>query len=169
MSYITIKEAVKRYNKSLSTIKRLIQVTPKEHLKDGPKLNTGKNLTLIDSKYLDEHYDHKPEPSNDLNSELIKTLQRELENKQKTIDSLLHNQSQLIENEERFQILLERSNQRAELLEQHFNKNKDKDQPTELEDIIEDAIEYKQVTKESTFINANDDASFNEWLQSLKG
>ncbi len=44
-----------------------------------------------------------------------------------------------------------------------------KEQPTELEDIIEDAIEHKQVTKESTFINANDEASFNEWLQSLKG
>jgi mevalonate kinase len=180
MEFISVKEAVVKYNKSISTIKRLVAKTPQKNLKQGVKLNSGRYKTLIEVSYLDKYFNVSKTVSNDSTNEAIEILKNELENKQKTIDKLLDRQSEIIqsnrealnkalENEERFQILLERSNQRANLLEQHFNKNKgNKSDLVQEEQIIEEIIEAKEDIQESSFIDTNDEASFSAWLSSMK-
>jgi DNA mismatch repair ATPase MutS len=177
MEYISVKEATVKYNKSISTIKRLVAKTPQKNLKKGVKLNSGRYKTLIEVSYLDKYFNVSKSISNDSTNEMLDALIKELDNKQKTIESLLqrqeetnHSLNKAIENEERFQILLERSNQRANLLEQHFNKNKgNKSDLVQEEEIIEDIIEAKEDTiEESSFIDTNDEEGFTNWLKTMK-
>jgi len=176
MEYFTTSEASKHFGVSVSSIKRAINsVKAKKlealHLKKGKLLNTGLHQWLISVDYLEQHFHRSArptektsnEPQNDLQTSL-EILQNENEKKQDIIDKLLINQTKLIENERNFQILLERANQRAELLEQHFDKNKSKEEPTQLEQTIKE-------TQQETVLNAEeiptDRATFNEWLKSF--
>ncbi len=148
MEYITLKQATKRYKKSLSTIRRIISQAPKNTLKEGEKLNTGKRKILVKDEYLHSvilnhrmnHREHTENKENHKKSELmddhlnepmddhLKTLKKELQNKQQIIEKLLQAQERFLENEKNFQILIERNNQRVELLQQHFDNNRRKEE-----------------------------------------
>lgn len=180
MKFITLQEASKKYSKSISTIKRIVanlKGTEEEanYLKRGALLNTGKHQILISEEYLSFLFNEplrtteKPinEPLNEPSNELLKTLQKELQEKQSVINKLLQNQEAFLENERNFQILLERANQRIELLEQHFNRNKkltvspeDKKQ----EEIIEET-KPKEALREDLI--PEDRQTFNEWLKTF--
>ena len=84
---------------------------------------------------------------------------------------MIENNTKLIDNEERFQILLERSNQRADLLETHFNRNK-KINPSPEDEIIEEFVEEVKDEIEETANDEltidempNDYHGFTEWLK----
>lgn len=182
MDYITTKEAAIRFKKSISTIKRVVSVAPDSHLRYEPS-KTAKNRRLfISVEYLEGKFSVARSTTTSHhqdNTTLI--LEKELERKQSTIDKLLDENSkihernsaiikQLTENEERMQILLDRSNQRANLLEQHFDRNR-KANPQPQDEIIEDIIEAKEEeqpeTVQSDFIDTNDEDGFIRWLNSL--
>jgi len=180
MKHITIKEAQQRYNKSLSTIRRTITKADASELKRGAKLNTGLHQVLVSIEYLDKCFNnsasHTENISNDVTSELIAVLKKQVEDKQNTIDKLLDRQKEIIastgeaikkltENEERFQILLERSQQRANLLNKHFEKNRGTKPDLINEEDIIDATE-EVVNDSSPFINTNDEKGFNDWMRS---
>lgn len=159
MEYITIIEATTRYKKSLSTIKRIVSKAPQKNLRRGDKLNTGKYRVLVSVDYLNSSFNVSNETTKEPTNDLLKTLQNELHSKQTIIDKLLKNQEQFLENERNFQILLERGNQRAELLEQHFNRNREQ-QPEEIHE------EIKPIDQElSEDKIPSDRASFEEWIK----
>jgi len=168
MEFITISEAVKRFGKSQSTIKKLMKNAPNNHKKKGEKLNTGLHKTLISVGYLSTYLGEPSKPTiNTRDNDYIDTLKNQLDNQQKTIEKLLNNQEQFLENERNFQILLERANQRADLLETHFNRNK-KLNPQPKDEIIEDIIEERKEEKKeelSEDIIPSDRATFQEWLK----
>ena len=108
--YISIKEACELFNKSLSTIRRVVKETPTNKLKY-EKLPTGKNKIFIEREYLNEYFNEKPQSNDSLNSQvndslnnsnkqlliktyqdIIKTLNNELEAKNKQIDAFLERQ-----------------------------------------------------------------------------
>ena len=160
--YISINEASSIYGKSVSTIKRVLKTAKHTDLKKGDRLNTGLYKTLISVSFLNSHF--KPiegTTENNSNREYIDTLKNQLTNQQKTIDKLLQNQEQLIENERNFQILLERANQRAELLEQHYKRNKSLGA-----DIIEEVEENEEEFRGEEI--PTDRGTFNEWLKGYK-
>lgn len=176
MEFITILEATQRYNKSISTIKRYVGNAKAKDVKKGVKLNTGKYKVLISVGYLNSCFINQSQTTENNkevdSSDYIKALKEQTENQQRTIDKLLHNQEQLIENERNFQILLERATKRTELLEQHFNRNRLKEakEVIDSEEIIEDEIvipeEEHQELKENVI--PSDRAGFNEWMKSFK-
>jgi len=107
--YISIKEACELFNKSLSTIRRVVKEIPTNKLKY-EKLPTGKNKIFIEREYLNEYFNEKKQSNDSLNSQvndslnnsneqlliktyqsIIKTLNDELENKNKQINSLVEN------------------------------------------------------------------------------
>jgi len=161
MDYISINDAVKMYGKSKSTIKRVLKNAPSQHIKKGERLNTGLFKVLISAEYLNSLFEPTVNTIDESSNDLLKTLQKELENKQGIIDKLLQNQEALIENERNFQILLERANQRADLLEQHYKRNKSLGA-----DIIED-IEESEPNISADEI-PTDRGTFNEWLRGYK-
>ena len=171
MNYISISEASKRYKKSISTIKRALKGAEPKHLKQGEKLNTGYYKVLVSIDLLNELFGTTENTKKEPNNDLLETYRNELLNKQKIIDKLLQNQEALIENERNFQILLERANQRTELLEQHFNRNKkltvDPEEKNS-EEIIEELKEEQKPNLDSSQV-PNDRATFNEWLKAFKG
>jgi small-conductance mechanosensitive channel len=173
MQFITIVQATQRYNKSLSTIKKAISHAKASDKRKGKKLNTGLHKVLISVSFFDGLFLNHSEPTNNRDkterNDYIKTIKDQLINQQKTIDKLLHNQENLIENERNFQVLLERSNQRADLLESHFNRNRKLNPIPEDETIIEDVINEtsNEVFEDSKFIDGTD-KSFNDWMATLK-
>ena len=172
MEFITIIEATQRYNKSLSTIKKAISHAKPSDKRKGKKLNTGLHKVLISVSFFDGLFSNHSEPTNNRDkterNDYIKTIKDQLTNQQKTIEKLLHNQEQLIENERNFQILLERSNQRADLLEKHFDRNRKLSETTTPEEtIIESVILDKEPNLESEFIGT-DEKSFSDWMETLK-
>ena len=172
MEFITIIEATQRYNKSLSTIKKAISHAKPSDKRKGKKLNPGLHKVLISVGFFDGLFLNHSEPTNNSDkterNDYIETLKNQLINQQKTIDKLLHNQEQLIENERNFQVLLERSNQRAELLEKHFDRNRKLSNTTTPEEaIIDESILEKEPILDSEFIGT-DEKSFSDWLSTLK-
>ena len=169
-NYISINDAIKRYGKSLSTIKKVIKTAKGNDIKRGERLNTGSYKVLISVSYLDSHFITIEEPTaNTTQSDIVDLLENQLKNQQKTIEKLLQNQEAFLENERNFQILLERANQRNDLLEQHFDRNKnltvspqDKKEEIEIEELRDEP------TLDSKFISTTDDKTMNEWLKMLK-
>jgi predicted neutral ceramidase superfamily lipid hydrolase len=178
--YITTKDAAKRFSKSISTIKRVVAVAPDNALQYEPS-RTAKNRRLfISVEFLEGKFaDVRNTTTSHHQNDITLILQKELQDKQNTIDRLLDANNkqqenanaiikQLTENEERMQILLERGNQRNDLLQSHFERNKKMNPSTE-DEIIQDAItEDEPIIEESSFIDTNDEHSFKEWLNSLK-
>lgn len=186
--FITTKEASKIFKVSQSSIKKIVTKIKLEgnearYLKQGVLLNTGLYQSLISIDFLNDYYKKdttRIEEPNEQQKDIISILKEELASKQKVIDDLLNAQKQFLinsekalDNERNFQILLERANQRAELLESHFNRNKnlttsakDKEQ--------EEAIEEQKNNEPPTYFEEeetripSDRASFNEWLKSFK-
>ena len=56
--YVSINDAVKRFNKSLSTIRRLVKETPENKLKR-VDLVTGHKKIYIELEYLNNHFNEK--------------------------------------------------------------------------------------------------------------
>ena len=101
MKHITIKEAQQRYNKSLSTIRRTISKADASELKRGAKLNTGLHQVLVSIEYLDKCFNnsagHTENISNDVTNDFIEALKKQVEDKQNTIERLLHNEEQFLQ------------------------------------------------------------------------
>lgn len=108
--YISIKEACELFNKSLSTIRRVVKETPTNKLKY-EKLPTGKNKIFIEREYLNEYFNEKTQSNDSINSKvndslnnssehllvnayenIIKMLNNDLEAKNKQIDALIERQ-----------------------------------------------------------------------------
>lgn len=62
--YISINDAVERFNKSLSTIRRLVKETPENKLKR-VELITGHKKIFIDLEYLNKHFKENSSTKND--------------------------------------------------------------------------------------------------------
>jgi hypothetical protein len=178
--YLSITEAQVLFNKSRSTIAKAIKLAAPKDLKQGKRLNTGLYKILVSKEYLNAYFPKAATTENievEGSSDYINTLKKQLDNQQKTIDKLLEtntaflerqkelieNNHNLINNEERFQILLDRSNKRSNLLERHFDRNR-KANPTPEDEIIEDIIEE---AKEEEPKNINSIEDFNTWLNSM--
>lgn len=104
--YISIKEACELFNKSLSTIRRVVKETPGNKIKY-ENLPTGKNKIFIEREYLNDLFNVKGSVNSQVNDSLnnsneqlliktyqdiIKTLNNELEAKNKQIDAFLERQ-----------------------------------------------------------------------------
>ena len=175
-NYISIQEAVSRYCKSLSTIKKVVKGAKGNDRKQGEKLNTGLHKVLISVSFLDRHFktiDKQTESIED--SRYTNSLNDRIKDQQKTIDKLLQNQEAFLERQHEQNILLERATQRAALLEKHFDRNRRIDTTDKTEEVIqeEEAIEEiiadkEPIVNDSDFINANDEESFSNWLKSMQ-
>ena len=105
--YISVKEACKLFNKSLSTIRRVVKETPASKIKK-EKLVTGHDKIYINKEYLSNYFNVKSQSNDSASSKInnsesieseqlliktyqsiIKTLNDELENKNKQINSLV--------------------------------------------------------------------------------
>jgi len=171
MEWITTKEAASRFKKSVSTIKRVVSNAPDSKLKYEPSRTALNRRLFISFEYLEVHFgsvrDTAKRGSFDTENDTVLILKEQVKSQKETIDKLLHNQEQLIENERNFQILLERASKRAELLEQHFERNKKINvEQKEQEEIIEEIIE-EPIESDNKIYLPNDRASFNEWLESF--
>lgn len=104
--YVSINDAVKRFNKSLSTIRRLVKETPENKLKR-VDLVTGHKKIYIELEYLNKHFNEKTPKKDEIVEEnntsfndslisqkdkiietlegIIKTLNNELESKNKQL------------------------------------------------------------------------------------
>jgi len=185
MKYITTREAAKRFNKSISTIKRVVAVAPDNVLQYEPS-RTAKNRRLfISTEYLESKFsDVRNTTTSHHQDTSVTILQKEVERQEAIINNLLDRQKELIESNsniqleliekqadqiEKFQILLDRSNQRANLLEQHFNKNKgNKSDLVQEEEFIEDIIEAKEEFIEDSKYVPNDMSEFTKWVNSMQ-
>jgi hypothetical protein len=166
MDYISTKEAAKRFKRSISSIKRLVAVAPDSSLRYEPNRTAHNRRLFISVEYLEGKLSGtRTAPDSHHQDTTVSILQKELDRKQDIINKLLHNQEQFLENERNFQVLLERSNQRADLLENHFDRNR-KAKPTPEDEIIEEIIEeINDIVEEPTNVNSIED--FNSWLQSM--
>ena len=158
MEYITTKDAAKRFKKSISTIKRLVAVAPDSSLRYEPNRTAHNRRLFISLEYLEGKLsDSRTAPDNIPQDTTVSILAKELDNKQKIIDSLLERQKELIaahslllENESKMQLLLDRSEMRNQLLNQHFDANRKKNhkyatsEEIEIEEII-DSVEEEEV------------------------
>ena len=178
MEYITTKDAAKRFKKSISTIKRLVAVAPDSSLRYEPNRTARNRRLFISLDYLEGQMSDtrkEPDPHHQNTTTLI--LQKELDNKQRIIEDLLERQKELIaahslhlENESKMQLLLDRSEMRNQLLNQHFEVNRNKPTKSEEEYIIEDAIEEVDSSPEFIDIDSipTDEKSYSEWINSLR-
>lgn len=128
--YISIKEACEQFNKSISTIRRIVKEAPKNQLKK-EKLKTGHEKVYISSEYLNECFNVINKESNQrefksvsndayLNSlnEQLEFLKKQLEEKDKQIESFLQRQYES-------NVIIERLQQKEQnLLESLENKKK---------------------------------------------
>ena len=131
--YISVKEACQVFNKSLSTIRRLVKETPANKLKY-EKLVTGHDKIYISKGYLSNYFNEKPKNnysesskinySESVESEqlliktfenIIKTLNNELESKNRHIDTLLERQRES-------NVIIERLNQIKSLETKEINE-----------------------------------------------
>lgn len=135
--YISVKEACQVFKKSLSTIRRVVKETPVNKIKK-EKLVTGHNKIYINKEYLSNYFNVKPisndsESSKSNNSEInesqqlliktyqniIKTLNNELEAKNRHIDTLLERQRES-------NVIIERLNQTKSLETKEVNEVRSK-------------------------------------------
>ena len=142
--YISLKDACEYSNKSLSTIRRIVKGTPKNKLKY-ENLKNGSKKILIEVDYLNEYFDLKPKTSSSNKDNLtqsvnnsseqlliktfeniIKTLNNELEAKNKQIDSIIEANSKqvqsLIERQRESNVIIERLNQIKSLETKEINE-----------------------------------------------
>ena len=131
--YISLKDACEYSNKSLSTIRRIVKGTPKNKLKY-ENLKNGSKKILIEVDYLNEYFDLKPKTSSSNKDNLtqsvnnsseqlliktfeniIKTLNNELESKNRHIDTLLERQRES-------NVIIERLNQIKSLETKEVNE-----------------------------------------------
>lgn len=93
--YISIKEACELFNKSLSTIRRVVKETPTNKLKK-EKLVTGHDKIFIEVEYLKDYFgvvDNKPNDShttqnNSSNDIFIEQLKDNIKSKENELKSL---------------------------------------------------------------------------------
>lgn len=93
--YISIKEACEHFNKSISTIRRIVKETPLDKLKK-EKLVTGHEKIFIEFDYLNNHFrivEEKPNNSdssqiNSSNDILVEQLKVRLESRENELESL---------------------------------------------------------------------------------
>ena len=93
--YLSIKEACEHFNKSLSTIRRIVKETPLDKLKK-EKLVTGHSKIYIQFDYLNKHFgivEEKPNNSdsiqnNSSNDILVEQLKVKLESEEYKVKSL---------------------------------------------------------------------------------
>ena len=171
MEYISLIESTQRYGKSLSTIRKIINQTGSKYTKKGKLLNTGKHKVLISVDFLNTYFGtHSAHTENiefNKESEHIKSLKNQIENQQKTIDKLLHSQEQFLQRQREMNILLDRSNEKAALLNLHFEKNRKKDLKTddiqEIEEELEE-IESTPTNEDSKHIDVKD-LELSDWFK----
>lgn len=108
--YISIKEACELFKKSLSTIRRVVKEIPSNKIKF-EELPTGKQKIFIEREYLNDYFNVKGSSNSQVNDSsnsqvndsseqlliktfesIIKTLNNELESKNKQIDALIERQ-----------------------------------------------------------------------------
>lgn len=110
--FISIKQACNDFNKSLSTIRRIVKESPKNEIKR-EKLKTGHEKIYISNEYLKEYFNNSKESIHNNNSEdshsnnsvnssneqltksleeTIQILKNELDAKNKQIESFLQRQ-----------------------------------------------------------------------------
>jgi hypothetical protein len=129
--FITINEACKRFNKSISTIRRIVKKAPQKAL-NKEKLITGHDKIYISLEYLKEYFNVNGKESSqiDINdsskdallnslSEQLDFLKKQLQEKDKQIDNF---QSRQYENN----VIIERLTQREQLLIETLENNKRK-------------------------------------------
>ena len=122
--YLSIKEACEHFNKSLSTIRRIVKETPLDKLKK-EKLVTGHEKIYIQFDYLNNHFgivEEKPNNSettqiNSSNDILVEQLKVRLESRENELESL-KNIITILNNE-----LEAKNKQIASLLERQFETN----------------------------------------------
>ena len=180
MRYITIKEAQIEYNKSLSSIRRVILRAAPREIKNGILLNTGLHQKLISTDFLNTQFGtpkHTENINPDTSLDIVAILQKELSDKQKTIDKMFEHQSssdstikKLTENEEKMLLLLERADERAKLFKQYFDSQTNIE-PTKKEAYLISEIQEAEVVENekidiATLDNMpNDPAEFSVWIQ----
>jgi hypothetical protein len=129
--FITINEACKRFNKSISTIRRIVKKAPQKAL-NKEKLITGHDKIYISLEYLKEYFNVSVKESSqiDINdsskdallnslSEQLDFLKKQLQEKDKQIENF---QSRQYENN----VIIERLTQREQLLIETLENNKRK-------------------------------------------
>jgi preprotein translocase subunit SecA len=125
--YISIKEACEHFNKSISTIRRIIKKTPLDKLKK-EKLVTGHEKIHIQFDYLNNYFNDQLNPTNQnnysentqnnsSNDVLIEQLRSKLESEQYKVKSL-EKIITILNNE-----LESKNKQIASLLERQFETN----------------------------------------------
>jgi len=125
--YISIKEACEHFNKSLSTIRRIVKETPLDKLKK-EKLVTGHEKIFIEFDYLNNYFNDQLNPTNQnnysettqnnsSNDVLIEQLRSKLESEQYKVKSL-EKIITILNNE-----LESKNKQIASLLERQFETN----------------------------------------------
>lgn len=93
--YLSIKEACEHFNKSLSTIRRIVKETPEDKLKK-EKLVTGHSKIYIQFDYLNKHFGIVEEKDNNSDSSqnnssndiLVEQLKMKLESEEYKVKSL---------------------------------------------------------------------------------
>lgn len=125
-NYITIKEACDTYNKSLSTIRRIVKEAPKNAVKK-EKLKTGYDKVFLSTEYLDKYFKNSSTQAQNSNSsndgftnslnDTIEFLKAQLIEKDKQIESFLQRQ---YENN----VIIERMQQKEQNLIEETNKKK---------------------------------------------
>ncbi len=100
-NYLSIEQAVEHTKKSISSIRRIVKElkqTKSKHIKL-EKLKTGHDKVFISIEYLDKHFnlnDSTNDSTNDSNdsfvNETLGILKKELEEKNRQIESLLQRQ-----------------------------------------------------------------------------
>ena len=130
--FISINEACKRFNKSISTIRRIVKKAPQKAL-NKEKLATGHEKIYVSSEYLKECFNVVSKESSQIDNnditkdillnslnEQLEFLKKQLEEKDKQIDNF---QTRQYENN----VIIERLTQREQLLiESLENKNNKK-------------------------------------------
>lgn len=129
--FISINEACKRFNKSISTIRRIVKKAPQKALKK-EKLVTGHEKIYVSSEYLKECFNVVSKESSQIDNndsskdillnslnEQLEFLKKQLEEKDKQIDNF---QSRQYENN----VIIERLTQREQLLIETLDNNKKK-------------------------------------------
>lgn len=177
MEYISLVDATQRYNKSLSTIRKIINQTGSKYTKKGKLLNTGKHKVLISvdflNTYFGTHSEHTENIELNKESEHIKSLKNQIENQQKTIDKLLDTQQESLRRQQEQLHLLNDAMRRENLLLEHFNRNKDLNQEhkTDEDFINESDIQevFEEQPKQDEPINIDSYEDFTTWLKSMNG
>ena len=156
MKYLSIKECCDRVGKSNSTIRRFIKEvkTNLDEIQNNYKVDVFRYEDLINNhqkifvletillKYfnVEEEVEIKDTTSTINDNKTLEIFENQLLQKDNTINSLLRNQSEMIERQRELHILLKKSEERIQKLENSFNKEKTKFLIEDTDDIEEEII-----------------------------